>query len=188
MLICESGPSQDSFVALTEVIMGERRWRWRGRLVCVAALASVSGVAGNAQATSSFLVSDSALTSTADVQVTLSPSAGDITVTMSPARGGLTVGQSLAVAASVQNDVGNAGVTWSASGNGCSESACGSFTAVTTTSATYIAPSAAGTYMITATSAFDVTRSVSASFGVTDLAGVLTYHNNLSRDGTNTRE
>ena len=133
-------------------------------------------------------VSDSALTSTADVHVTVNPAVGVVSVTMSPSRGGLAVGQSLAVTASVQNDVGNAGVTWSASGNGCSGSACGSFTSVTTTSATYMAPSAAGIYTITATSAFDVTRSVSAIFGVTDLTGVLTYHNNLSRDGTNTRE
>jgi hypothetical protein len=51
-----------------------------------------------------------------------------------------------------------------------------------------VAPPAAGIYTITATSALDVTRSVSASFGITDLRGVLTYHNNLSRDGTNTRE
>jgi hypothetical protein len=133
-------------------------------------------------------VSDSAMTSAADVHVTVNPAVGGISVTMSPSRGGLAVGQSLAVTANVQNDVGNAGVTWSASGNGCSASACGSFTSVTTTSATYVAPPAAGIYTITATSALDVTRSVSASFGITDLRGVLTYHNNLSRDGTNTRE
>ena len=36
----------------------------------------------------------------------------------------------------VQNDVSNAGVTWSASGSGCSGPACGSFTSVTTSSAT----------------------------------------------------
>jgi hypothetical protein len=43
-------------------------------------------------------------------------------------------------------------------------------------------------YSVTATSVADVTKSASASIGVTDLPGVLTYHNNLSRDGTNTRE
>src|SRR5262249_44071994 len=34
----------------------------------------------------------------------------------------------------------------------------------------------------------DSMKSDSASIAVTDLPGVLTYHNNLSRDGTNTRE
>jgi len=51
-----------------------------------------------------------------------------------------------------------------------------------------VAPSAAGIYSVTATSAADVTKSVSATIGVTDLPGVLTYHNNTSRDGTNTKE
>jgi hypothetical protein len=96
--------------------------------------------------------------------------------------------QTLPVTATVLNDVGLAGVTWSASGTGCSGSTCGTFTNVTTTSATYAAPSTAGVYIITATSVADVTKSASNSIGVTDLSGVLTYHNNLSRDGTNTHE
>ena len=152
------------------------------------ALTSVATLTTAGTYTMRLSVSDSALTSTADVHVTVNPAVAALSVTMSPSRGGLAVGQSLAVTASVQNDVGNAGVTWSASGIGCSGSACGSFTGVTTASATYMAPPTAGIYTITATSAFDGTRSASAIFGVTDLTGVLTYHNNLSRDGTNTHE
>jgi len=131
-------------------------------------------------------VSDS--TKKAKATITVTPSVGNVSVTISPKRGGLTATQALAVTAAVQNDVGNAGVTWSASGSGCSGSNCGTFTSSTTTSATYLAPSAAGIYTITATSVADVTRNASATIGVTDLAGVLTYHNNLSRDGTNTHE
>jgi hypothetical protein len=131
-------------------------------------------------------VSDSALATAADVHVTIIPIR--TVVTISPKQGGLAIAQPLAVTATVQNDVGNAGVTWSASGNGCSGPACGSFTSATTTSATYVASSTAGIYAVTATSVADVTVSASATVGVTDLPGVLTYHNNLSRDGTNTRE
>jgi len=111
-----------------------------------------------------------------------------LSVTISPKRGGLTVTQSLSVTSAVLNDIGTAGVTWSASGAACSGTSCGTFTNVSSTSATYVAPSAAGIYSITATSVADVTKSASNSLAVTDLSGVLAYHNNLSRDGTNTHE
>jgi hypothetical protein len=111
-----------------------------------------------------------------------------LSITIFPKRGGLTVTQTLPVTATVLNDIGAAGVTWSASGAACSGASCGTFTNVTSTSATYVAPSAAGIYSITATSVADVTRSASNSIGVTDLSGVLAYHNNVSRDGTNTHE
>jgi len=51
-----------------------------------------------------------------------------------------------------------------------------------------VAPPAAGVYTLTATSAADVTKSASATIAVTDLPGVLTYHNNLLRDGSNIKE
>jgi hypothetical protein len=51
-----------------------------------------------------------------------------------------------------------------------------------------MAPSVAGVYTITATSVSNGTTSASLVIGVTDLSGVFTYHNNLSRDGTNTHE
>jgi hypothetical protein len=124
----------------------------------------------------------------ASATITVSGTPAPLSVTISPKRGGLTITQTLAVTATVLNDVGAAGVMWSASGTGCSGSTCGTFTNVTTTSATYAAPPTAGVYIITATSVADVTKSASNSIGVTDLSGVLTYHNNPSRDGTNTRE
>jgi len=122
---------------------------------------------------------DSTKTAKATITITPASSAG-VSVTISPKRGGLVVSQKLKFTAVVQNDSGNQGVTWSASS--------GTFTNVTSTSATYIAPSSAGVYTITATSVLDVTQSASATFGVTDLTGVTTYHNNLSRDGVNSKE
>ena len=105
---------------------------------------------------------------------------GNISVSLSPKRGGLVVSQSLALTASVLNDLCNAGVTWSAS--------AGTFSNQTATSATFVAPSSAGSVSVTATSKADPTKSASAVIGVTDLAGVFTYHNDLSRDGVNSRE
>jgi hypothetical protein len=107
-----------------------------------------------------------------------------VTVSVSPKSGGLTVGQTLTtLSATVTNDSQNKGVTWSATG--------GSFSPTATASGaptTYTAPATAGVYTLTATSVSDVTRSASISIGVTDLAGVFTYHNNLSRDGSNPSE
>jgi hypothetical protein len=124
----------------------------------------------------------------ASASITVMGSSAALSVTISPKRGSLTVTQKLLVAATVQNDVAAAGVTWSASGPTCSGTSCGTFVNVTSSSATYVAPSTPGIYSITATSVADVTKSASNSIGVTDLSGVLTYHNNLSRDGTNAHE
>jgi len=125
---------------------------------------------------------------TASATITLLASKGAISVAISPKRGGLVTTQTLGLVATVQNDVGNAGVTWTSAGTGCSGTACGTFTNVTATSATYLAPPTAGIYTVTATSVADVTKSAAATLAVTDLPGVLTYHNDLSRDGANTNE
>ncbi len=107
------------------------------------------------------------------------PAAGNISVTISPKRGGLTLSQTTQFTATVTNDVGAAGVTWSTTG--------GTISGQTTTAATY-SSGAAGTFIITATSKADVTQSASATIGVTDLTGMTTYHNDLSRDGVNSQE
>ena len=105
---------------------------------------------------------------------------GNISVTISPKRGGLTISQTMPFTATVTNDVGGAGVTWTASS--------GSFSAQNTSAATYVAPNSAGVVTVTATSVADVTKSATAAIGVSDLAGVFTYHNDLSRDGVNSQE
>jgi hypothetical protein len=111
-----------------------------------------------------------------------------LSVAISPKRGGLSVTQALPISATVLNDVGGAGVTWVASGSACSGTSCGTFVNVTSTSATYVAPSTAGVYSITATSVADNTKSATAVIGVTDLAGVRTWRNDVSRSGVNSQE
>ena len=113
--------------------------------------------------------------------ITVAAFAGNISVTISPKRGGLTLGQTLNFSATVTNDVGNAGVTWSVTGGGILSNP-------TTTTAIYTAPNSPGVVSVTATSVIDPTKSASASIGVTDLAGVFTYHNDLARDGVNAQE
>lgn len=131
------------------------------------------------------------LTATAVADTTKTASAtitiisGSITIAISPKRAGINVTQSLSVTATT-ND--GAGVNWTATGSGCSGTACGTFTNVTATTATYVAPSTASVYTIAATSVSSPGTSASLAVGVTDLTGVTTYHNNLSRDGTNTHE
>src|SRR6202035_4096357 len=49
-------------------------------------------------------------------------------------------------------------------------------------------PSSAGTHTVVARSVADSTASASATVFITDLAGVFTYHNDLSRDGVNSHE
>jgi chitodextrinase len=114
--------------------------------------------------------------STSVSATTMNPAA----VSVTPVRGGLTVSQTLTLTATVANDVGAAGVTWSAS--------AGSFSAKTTTTATYVAPGTARQITITATSVADGTKSATAVLGVTDLSLMGTYHNDVSRDGANTHE
>ncbi|MGC2636394.1 MAG: hypothetical protein WA294_04400 [Acidobacteriaceae bacterium] len=105
-----------------------------------------------------------------------------------PKRAGLVIGQSLQITATTSS---GSGVNWSASGSSCSGSACGTFSATSSASGTpvtFTAASTAGAYTVTATSAADNTLLASGSVAVTDLAGVLTYHNDLARDGANTQE
>jgi hypothetical protein len=119
-----------------------------------------------------------AMTQTANL--TLAITSLVVSVSISPRQGGVTVGQQLAFTANVTNDVGVAGVTWSVTSGG-------TLSGKTTTAATFSATSA-GVYTITATSNANNAQSASAKFGVTDLAGVFTYHNDLSRDGSNESE
>jgi hypothetical protein len=119
-------------------------------------------------------------TKSAQAAITVVAPPTGVSVTLTPKRGGLTVSQSLGFTATVANDVGAAGVTWSAS--------AGSFSSQSATSAVYVAPVFPSVITVTATSNADVTKSASATIGVTDLAGVVTYHNDLSRDGVNSQE
>jgi len=129
-----------------------------------------------------FQVQDSgspAQTKSANLTLTISAAPG-IRVSISPRRGGVVLNQLLPLTATVTNDVAAAGVTWSVSAGGL-------LTGQSTTKASF-SSAAASVYTITATSKADGTTAANITVGVTDLAGVTTYHNNLSRDGSNTRE
>lgn len=123
-------------------------------------------------------VADTTKAGTATITVT--STGAPISVALTPKRGGLTLGQSLDFTATVDNDVASVGVMWSATS--------GSFSAQTPTTATYVAPNSPGSITVTATSIADGTKTASATIGVTDLAGVTTYHNDVSRDGANVQE
>jgi len=120
---------------------------------------------------------------------TSSSGGGSITVSVSPKRGGLTTSQTLSITATLTNDTANQGVTWSFASTGSTSG--GGFSSTSSTSGnavTFTAPSGAGVVTITATAVGDATATATATVGVTDLTGVTTYHNNLSRDGSNQQE
>jgi hypothetical protein len=129
-----------------------------------------------------FQVKDSgnpAQSKTANLTLTIGASPG-ITVTISPRRGGVAINQLLPLTATVTNDVASAGVIWSVSAGGL-------LSGQSTSKASFNSATA-GVYTVTATSNADGSKSASVTIGVTDLAGVTTYHNNLSRDGSNPKE
>jgi hypothetical protein len=111
-----------------------------------------------------------------------------ISVAVTPAEFGITVLQSVTLTATVANDTSGKGVTWTVSGPSCSGSACGTLSAATTTSVKYTAPTTGGAYLVTATSVANVTKSATATIGVTDLAGVYTYRNDGTRTSINGHE
>jgi hypothetical protein len=130
-----------------------------------------------------FKVTDSstpALSQLAPLKLTLSPAS--ITVAISPSNAALTVAQVASLVATT-NDY--AGVRWSVSPSGGSLSSSQSLTGV---AINLTAPSTAGVYTLTATSATDPTQSSSIPVAVTNLPGVLTYHNDGQRDGVNAQE
>ncbi len=110
---------------------------------------------------------------------------GQPNVSVTPKRAGLTVTQSLSLTATSSD---SSGVNWTATGSSCSGTACGTFSSPSGSPVTYTAPGTAGQYTITATDASNSAVTSSLTVGVTDLAGVATYHNDVSRDGVNSQE
>lgn len=118
----------------------------------------------------------------AAVTVVMSISPASLSVAISPGRAALTLGRKISLTATT-NDY--AGVTWSVTPSG------GSLDQQTTRSGsavTFTAPQSAGVYTVRATSITDAAQNSSVAIGVTDLAGVYTYHNDLSRAGANDHE
>jgi hypothetical protein len=129
-----------------------------------------------------FQVKDSgnpAQSKTVNLSLTITSAPG-ISVSIAPRRGGVASNQLLPLTATVANDVATAGVTWSVS--------TGGLLSGQSTSKVSFSSRTAGVYTVTATSNADGSKTASVTIGVTDLSGVTTYHNNLSRDGANTQE
>src|ERR1700687_3761372 len=113
-------------------------------------------------------IADNSKSSTATITVTAAPPA--IVVTAAPSSASVQVNQSAPFTATVQNDPGNRGVTWTLSGSGCAGATCGALGNVTTTSVTYTAPASIpnpGTVTLTATSVADNSKSSTATITVT---------------------
>jgi hypothetical protein len=111
-----------------------------------------------------------------------------ITVSVSPVRAAVEINQNLALTPASTDA---ASVNWTATGNGCSGTACGTLSSSSSASGsvvTYTAPTAPGIYTVTATHSTDSSKFAAVSVAVTDLSGVTTYHNDLARDGANTHE
>jgi hypothetical protein len=103
-----------------------------------------------------------------------------ITVSVPVARASLAATQTFTLSAST-NDA--KGVTWTASAGTVAPA-----TSLNGASVIYTAPASGGNYTITAASVTSNATVASVAVAVTDLAGVTTYHNDLSRDGANTQE
>ncbi len=114
---------------------------------------------------------------------TASTPASSVAVAISPLRAAVTTTQPQTFSATVTGST-NTSVTWSVDTILNGNATVGTISAT----GTYTPPSTAGTHTITATSVADINKSASASIAVTDLTGVTTYHNDLSRDGANTHE
>lgn len=107
-----------------------------------------------------------------------------ISLSVTPQRAAVvTTTQSQQFAATVTGTT-QTGVTWSVDGMTGGDAAVGTIT----TAGLYTPPASAGTHTIRATSTADNTKSDIATIAVTDLTGVVTYHNNPARDGSNLQE
>jgi len=128
------------------------------------------------------------LSSFSSTATTSTPAAGPISVSISPKRAAIAAGQTQTYVATVSNDSQSLGVTWAVDTiPGGNATTLGTIDA----NGKYAPPTSGtigGTHTITATSKADITKNATASAAVTDLTGVTTYHNNLTRDGVNTHE
>jgi hypothetical protein len=104
------------------------------------------------------------------------------TVTVSPKAAGITLWQTQQFTATVP---GGGTPVWSVDTVQGGNSTVGTIVSTGTATATYTPGTATGTHTILAVSGSD---SGTSTLGVTDLAGVYTYHNDLSRDGANSQE
>jgi hypothetical protein len=117
--------------------------------------------------------------------VNLTVAAPSVTVTLSPVRAAVAATSQLQqFTPTVTGNMGNASVNWSVDAIAGGNATVGTISA----NGLYAPPATPGSHTVIATSVALATSSASASVAVTDLAGVFTYHNDLSRTGANTQE
>ena len=117
--------------------------------------------------------------------VSLTVATPSVTVSVSPSLAAVAATtQTQPFTATVTGNMGNTNVNWSVDGTAGGNSTVGTINS----SGVYTPPAAGGNHTVTATSVALPTATASASIAVTDLAGVLTYHNDLARDGVNAQE
>ncbi len=108
-----------------------------------------------------------------------------VSVTVHPTAAAVAASwQTQTFSATVVSDPLSLGVTWSVDGVAGGTASSGSISSA----GVYTPPAAGGSHSVTATAVADTTKSATASVGVTDLTGVLTYHSNPARDGANSQE
>jgi hypothetical protein len=108
---------------------------------------------------------------------------GNTAVTVSPKSAAITKWQTQAFTATVTG-ANNTAVTWQVDTIPNGNATAGTIDS----NGKYTPPATAGAHTITAVSNADVSKSAAAPIGVTDLAGVYTYHHDISRTGANTQE
>src|SRR6185437_13962351 len=104
---------------------------------------------------------------------------GQVGLTVTPHVAAVTSSQSQQFRAAVPG-----GVNWSVDGIGGGNSTVGTISSA----GLYTPGSRVGAHSIVATSIADSSQFGTATVGVTGLAGIYTYHNDLSRDGVNSQE
>jgi hypothetical protein len=114
---------------------------------------------------------------------TCSMMTGSSAVAVSPPAAGVTPTQTRLFTATVQG-LSNMQVTWAVDGIKGGSGAVGAIS----NAGLYTPPASAGVHTVTATSVADTTKSGTATVAVTDLAGVLTTHNDIARTGQNSSE
>ena len=109
----------------------------------------------------------------------------NIAVSVSPKLAAIAAStQTQQYTATVTEDPKNLGVTWSVDSIKGGNTTVGSITSA----GVYTPPASGGSHTITATSVANTSKNASVTVVVSDLSGVLTWHNNLARDGSNTHE
>jgi len=163
----------------------ELHWRgvWRpfGHFQPSGALITYSAPASIPTPPTVSLTATSVSDNTRSASATITVAASNASVTLMPMRGGLTVGQPLNFTATVTNDVKQ---------RRCSSGLlrAGSFKATRRTRPSMSHRHRQAWLTVTATSVADATKSALASIGVTDLKGVITYHNDYLAPGLSMRK